>query len=641
VLLNERKTPDVHVTAAGVTWHRPSVGRLVSALAAFCVLGFAGTATAQPAIEYPELIVHNGKIVTMDDTSYSTEVGRVVQAMAIRRHEVLALGSDDEILRLAGPKTQKINLKGRTVIPGIVNAHTHIHDSAINRWAAEVPEKPVAVFSVAGTTPEEIKKSIEVILRERTSGLRPRQWIFLNLPNQTFLGQNFLQDRALTLPQLDKMMSSHPVILVAHPSYVLNTAAKAKLKDMYGAEPSQEEMDETGFSPMGVEYRRVAVVDDYFRDKIDLLAKILEEDLMKQVAAGITTFSSHIMGARYFDAYTQLVRQNRMPLRFAYTHYMGSVLNPGAEFFAARMGDMAGLGNDYFWQTGVGGGYIDHGPPMICTSIEAVPDIKKREWCRMAPGTIFSQYVYNGLKNRVRVAIGHNYGDKTADYFMDMLDRLINEEGLSLEYIRSRRFSMDHCGLYPRPDQLPRLKKFGIMLSCGSNILTRSYPWIEKYGMQYADWLSPVKTALDAGVKVVFESEGAIENGLFSAFTPYITRRNQMGKIVSEKNAVDRNIVMKMATSWSAEFALREDKIGTLQEGMWADFLVLNKDYFAVPVEEISTIYPVITGVGGKIVYVRSDQADELGLKPFGNQLRYNWESGARPAREGDGEAAR
>ena len=255
-----------------------------------------------------------------------------------------------------------------------------------------------------------------------------------------------------------------------------------------------------------------------------------------------------------------------------------------------------------------------------------------------APGTIFGNYVYNGLKNRVRIAVGHNYGDKTADHFMDMLDRLIKEEGFTLEYIQSRRFSMDHCGLYPRPDQLPRMKKFGIMLSCGSNILTRSYPWIQKYGMQYADWLSPVKTALDAGVKVVFESEEGVDDGLFAAFVPFITRKNETGDIVSLQNAVDRSIVMKMATSWSAEFALREDKIGTLKEGKWADFLVLNKDYFTVPVEEIGTVYPLITVVGGVIRYVRSDQAKEFGLQPVGEQLRFTWEGGARPPRRGDGQ---
>ena len=264
---------------------------------------------------------------------------------------------------------------------------------------------------------------------------------------------------------------------------------------------------------------------------------------------------------------------------------------------------------------------------MICTSIDAPEEIKKREWCRAEIGRRFRDFVYNGLRNRVRVVVGHNYGDRSADHFMDLLDQLI-EEGFSLDYIRSRRLSMDHCGIYPRPDQLPRLSKFGIYLSCGSNVLTRSYPWVEKYGMEHQHWVAPVKSALDAGVKVVFETEGFVEDGLFSAFVPFITRVNRNGKVVSAKNAVDRNIVMKMATSWSAEFTLKEDKIGTLEEGKWADFLVLNQDYFSVPVSEIHKIFPVITVTGGKIRYVRSDFANEFGLQPVGPQIRYDWETG-------------
>jgi predicted amidohydrolase YtcJ len=151
---------------------------------------------------------------------------------------------------------------------------------------------------------------------------------------------------------------------------------------------------------------------------------------------------------------------------------------------------------------------------------------------------------------------------------------------------------------------------------------------VEKYGLKYADWISPVKSSLDAGIRVVFETEGYVTDGLFSSFTPFITRKNDLGKIVSPQNAVDRNVVMKMATSWSAEYVLKEDKIGTLAKGKWADFLVLNKDYFTVPVEEIDKIYPIVTVVGGKIRYARSDAAPALGIEAVGQQIRYGWETG-------------
>lgn len=593
-----------------------------------------GQSVPSVVVHYPELIIRNGKIVTMSDRSVTPELGRIVQAMALRGDEILALGTNEEMLALAGPQTKRIDLQGHTVIPGIVNAHTHIHDYGINRWmraesANKTPaEQPVAVFQVQGATYDEIKGNIEVILRERTSNLRPDQWIFLNMPRREFIGTYFIQDHQVTMEELTQFNSDHPVLLNAHPAYLINETAEARLTEMYDAPHPREEYDESVFGSRIVEFRRSAQVDDYFKDKIDQLAEVVEGELQAWAATGNTTFSSHITGARYMDAYMKLVREKRMPIRFAFTNYMGGLFNPGMEVFAARLGDIAGLGDDYFWFGAMSASAIDSGPPMICTSIDAEEDVKKREWCRLNFER-YRDFLYNGLKNHVRVVVGHNYGDKGLDQYLELLDDLVEKEGFTLEQIREMRLSTDHCGLYPRPDQLPELKKYGMYLSCGANVLTRTYPWLEKYGMEYASWISPVKSALEAGVKVVYENEQNVTDGNFKYFEPFITRKNEQGKLVAPEEAVHRNIVMKMATSWSSEYVLKEDKIGTLEPGKWADFVVLNKDYFTVPVEEIPRVFPVITVVGGKIQYVRADHAEKFALEPSSFQLTYSWEEDA------------
>lgn len=166
--------------------------------------------------------------------------------------------------------------------------------------------------------------------------------------------------------------------------------------------------------------------------------------------------------------------------------------------------------------------------------------------------------------------------------------------------------------------------------------MTRMYPWLEVYGKDKAKWISPVKSILEGGVKVVFETEVPIELGLFSQMIPLMTRKNQQGIVVAPEEAVDRVTLMKMATSWPAEFVLREDVIGSLEPGKWADFLVLNKDYFTVPVEEIATTYPLMTVVGGQTVFLGENLARELGTEAVGVQLKYVFEGppGTRP-REG------
>ena len=78
-----------------------------------------------------------------------------------------------------------------------------------------------------------------------------------------------------------------------------------------------------------------------------------------------------------------------------------------------------------------------------------------------------------------------------------------------------------------------------------------------------------------------------------------------------------------MATTWGSEFVLKEDEIGSLEKGKLADLLVLNKDYFTVPLEEIGGIYPLMTMVGGKVVVLRPEFAREISRDPVGPELRF------------------
>ncbi len=92
-------------------------------------------------VQYPDLIVYNGKIVTMDNLDPLGPAGTVVEAMAIRGDRIQFLGSDAEMLRLAGPQTRKIDLQGRTVVPGLIDAHNHLHNGFVSRWANENPQE--------------------------------------------------------------------------------------------------------------------------------------------------------------------------------------------------------------------------------------------------------------------------------------------------------------------------------------------------------------------------------------------------------------------------------------------------------------------------------------------------------------------
>lgn len=617
---------------------RPALGLLGIILSVTFLAAQDTVTVSSKLVSYPTLIVYNGKIVTMDDETPTTNLGTVVQAMAVRDDQILALGGNNEILALAGPQTDRIDLKGRTVIPGIIDAHTHIHNNELNYWITQNPEivqRYMRNFNIAGKTAAEIRRGIELALKENMGNAPPGQWAFLNLPNNEGgsgkgPGVAYVQDHELGLKDLNEMAPKTPVFIASHPAYMINDAARKAIKDLYGFEPligEGEEMDSNGQGGL-VLYGRALIADGYFKDHIPELTEIVRDGLLKNAAVGITTFTSHMMGLRFMDAYQDLDRAKKLPIRFAYTHYYGFQDNPDPASFYRRLGDMAGMGSDYFWTTGVGMGNIDDGPPMFCSSIPAKPELKKREYCKATPQTSMGAGMYAAILSRERVAIGHAYGDKGLDYFMDFIEQAIKEQpSLTLDYMRSRRFSSDHCGIYPRPDQIPRMAKLGMILSCGGNVLDRTYPWLEVYGMQYQKWISPIKSLIDGGVRVVFENEAGVmgtrANTYFYEAVPLITRKNYKGHMVAPEEAVDRVIVMKMMTSWPSYYMLREDRLGSLKPGKLADFVVLNKDYFSVPIEEIANTYPLMTVVGGNIVFLHKDYAPEIGRKPTGIQVQY------------------
>jgi predicted amidohydrolase YtcJ len=211
---------------------------------------------------------------------------------------------------------------------------------------------------------------------------------------------------------------------------------------------------------------------------------------------------------------------------------------------------------------------------------------------------------------------------------MDTIDQVMKDEpSITKDYIRSRRFSSDHCGFYPRPAQMPRLKDFNWIISCNGAFINRSTPYLSIYGEKYGKWISPIKGLIDAGVRVVYENEeswnGENPNTYFGSAALLLTRKNTEGKVIAPEERIDRVTLMKMMTVWQSEYFQKEKELGTLEPGKLADFVVLNRDYFTVPEDQIASTYPVMTVVGGKAVFWRTEFAQEQGVAPVGYQAKF------------------
>ena len=584
---------------------------------------------------YPDIILRNGKVVTMDDTSVDldTPVGTIAEAIAIREDRIIAVGTNDRITRLAGPRTDVIDVRGRMVMPGIIDAHSHMHNGELTYWLSQNPEAIQAVaarYSIAGREDAELEQGVTLTLQEHVRTTAPSRWAFVATGVGGGAGVAFLQSRKYTKQMIDRIAPNHPVMLFAHPSYVMNSAAVKAIEELYGSPLSEEAVDEFGTAHnTAAQYNRELVIDQYFHTRVPQLADIVEQGLAKHAAVGITTYTSHIMGLRFLDAFNLLARQKRMPIRFAYTHWFGfqAGYREAANFYR-RMGDMAGMGNDYLWMAAVGLGSIDSGPPRICSTMEAPQAVKDREFCQNFAGTLTFEATKTAIANYQRVAVGHAYADKGIDYFLDAVEEAMQENpALTLDYIRSLRLTTDHCGFYPRQEQIPRLARLGVIVSCGGNVLSRSYPWLQRYSPEYANRIAPIRSAIEGGIMVVYEDESGVRGNVSATYfrnaSRFLTRTNEQGATVAPEEAIDRNTLLKMMTSWPARYVLKEDVLGTLERGKFADVLVLNQDYFSISVEEFSNLHPLMTIVGGKITVLREEFAQELGRPAVGPQVEF------------------
>ena len=99
----------------------------------------------------------------------------------------------------------------------------------------------------------------------------------------------------------------------------------------------------------------------------------------------------------------------------------------------------------------------------------------------------------------------------------------------------------------------------------------------------------------------------------------FVTRKDRNGKVWGPQDRVDHPTILKMNTSWAADYMLKPDKLGTIEKGKLADLVVLDKDFLAIPDEQISEVQPQITMLDGKVVFVHADFARESNFRPAGS----------------------
>lgn len=578
-------------------------------------------------IAYADTVLYNGKILTADEKFTTAE------AVAIRDGKFLAVGNTARILPMAGPKTVKIDLAGKTVTPGIIDLHQHpfSHGMQIYRRQKWLPNEP------SWKTPEDVLEGIKRAVARAKPGemvILPRTNLATRIEGAGGRGGNIC-DR-VTLAQIDSVSPNTPVFFAGNVNLTveaINSKAATLIKPFLPEEVSTPFIFEgkscivSGGDVDGILTPGSQAVNDYIYWAEPLEKQMEAYQLTTRFISsnGITMVKEHtalplITGIRELWANGDLTVRMRMPLPVmpVVSGNTCQLNSAEAEKLFRRLGNMSDVGDDMLRFIGIRppavGGNVEGGDSW---TLEAKAHPYPDRWGNPSPygGRLQEQEVAAGgelfrgrgcLVQAVRfgwdVSADHTIGDRAVREVVNAF-----EEGLKTQLIKrpNQHLTINHTPMADKGD-IARMAKLGVEVSIGvAHIFAPAAleAGLMEYGTERVNKMAPIKSYIDVGMHPVIE--GATDDRpVFYRLQLLITRKDEKYKRAwNPSEAVSRQQALWMATLWGAEQIGEKKKVGSIEAGKYADLLVVDKDYMTIPEDQINTIKPVMTMLEGKIVY--------------------------------------
>lgn len=597
---------------------------------------------AAPALraQQADMILHNGKVVTVD-AKFS-----IAQAVAIQGNTIAAVGTDATVLALKGPNTKVIDLKGRTVIPGLVDTHTHIHSYAEGTYGAAMTPLENHRYPVDW---KGVKSEQDVL--NQIKGLMDKykfpkgKWVYFE--NQlSFTGGGGNAEHAKILYDdmnrydLDKIAPDNPIVLsMGIPDFngfLLNSMAIDIIWNQKGYGPFIAKygrfwIDQSGLPDGHLEPPASRLLGEYVLDREPaVLAPYFKKYNDELAATGVTTISTRIP-QEALKAYQLLASKGEMSFRLGYgrEEVFGTVKNPSVDLkeFQGKVGQ----GDDMFWLTSVAPTAVDGASTRACTNQKRVSSYGAIDgWWPLGQchtdtefsgsprraskisGNYFQEWTMAQGKFGIRFANTHVAGDRSVATLLRMVEDIQKQYGPAA----TKGWAFDHCFLVNVKD-LPKAKQLGVGFSCAPKYVESAPSVATAYGEEVANnFMVPVKSMINNGVHMVFESDRDV-------YTWYdleilLTRKDRRGKVWGAHEKLSKQEALNSITRWAAEYVMKGDKIGSLEKGKLADLVVLDKDYLTIPDEQVSDLRPQLTMMDGKVVFLTPTFSQEASLKPAG-----------------------
>jgi predicted amidohydrolase YtcJ len=548
-------------------------------LAAIAAAGLLAAGTS-PMAQTPaaDTILTNGKIITVDD-QFS-----IAEAVAIRGERIVAVGADAAIAALAGNATQRIDLGGRAVVPGLIDNHAHFIEEGAY-WDLELRFDNV-----------ESRQQALDLLRAKAATMPRDEWIF------NFGGwspDQFVEDQSpLTRDELDAYAPDNPVYLIFSRS---NAYINSRAIELIGL----EDMDEP-WVQRDAEGRATGVIDPEGASRVRSLANFIDApngaraNLPMEVvrssslamlrdlnAAGLTASGG---ACQWEDLYREFQAEGIASMRFFCM--VAPEVAPGSDYGERLIAAIPSLkfhdGDLWMSNTNWGERLSRRGPDDLYSVTQAA--VPEATWTQF--GDVGIEVARAGIQ-----AWLHTQTEYTIDGTLAQLDRI--NVAVSLKPLRWGLMHMEQVTV----PQLERLRELNIFIAVHPREIVTG-------GLLHRVWgdrafgMPPLREIQDSGIQWGLGTD-AFEVNQYRPFqTLYwaVTGKMVGGRVVNT-HPVTREEALIAHTRSNAYAFFRENDLGSIQAGHLADMVVLDRDYLTVPADEIKDIEPVMTIVGGRIVY--------------------------------------
>jgi predicted amidohydrolase YtcJ len=539
----------------------------------------------------PDLILHNGQFTTLDRANPRAT------AVAIHDGRFTAVGSNEEVMALAGPATRKIDLGGRSVLPGLIDNHLHIIRGGLNfnlelRWDG--------VTSLADAM---------AMLKAQVAVTPAPQWVRIV---GGFTEHQFAEKRLPTLEEINAVAPDTPVfILHLYDRALLNGAALRAVgytRDTPEPPGGQILRDGQG-NPTGLLLAKPNAAILY-----STLAKgpklppeyqanstrhFMRELNRLGVTGAIDAGGGNQNYPEDYQIIEQLARDNQLTIRLAYNLFTQKPKQEKEDFLNWTQAVKYQQGDDYFRHNGAG--------EMLTFSAADFEDFRQ-------PRPDMPANMEDDLEGVVRILAQNRWPwrmhatyDETISRALDVFEKVNKDIPLT-----GLNWFFDHAETISQRS-IDRVAALGGGVAVQHRMAYQGEYFVERYGAAAAEATPPVKKLLESGVR----TSAGTDATRVASYNPWVSLSWLVtGKTVGgaqlypRANCLDRDQALRMWTENVTWFSNEEGNKGRIAVGQLADVIVPDRDFFNCPESDITDTTSLFTMVGGKVVYAAGPFSD-------------------------------